>query len=72
MKRSQGIKLKSHVELPDHEELFIKKIPKELIVVLSDGWLEESELSPKIIWLDTPSVIIQYQLNSAPSDTFII
>jgi hypothetical protein len=37
---------------------------------LSDEWLEESELSPEIIRLDSPSIIIRYQLNKAPFDTF--
>jgi hypothetical protein len=36
---------------------------------LSNKW-EKSELSPEIISLDTPSVTIQCQLNSAPFDTF--
>jgi hypothetical protein len=37
---------------------------------LSDEWLEESELSPKIIRLNSPSIIIQCQLDKAPFDTF--
>jgi hypothetical protein len=38
--------------------------------VLSDEWLEESELSPKIIHLDSPSIVIRCQLDKAPFDTF--
>jgi hypothetical protein len=38
--------------------------------VLSDEWLEESELSPEIIRLDSPSIIIRCQLDKAPFGTF--
>jgi hypothetical protein len=38
--------------------------------VLSDEWLEESELSPEIICLDPPSIVIWCPLNKAPFDTF--
>jgi hypothetical protein len=37
---------------------------------LSDEWLEELELSPEIIHLDSPSIVIQCQLDKAPFDTF--
>jgi hypothetical protein len=37
---------------------------------LSDEWLEESELSNKIIRLDSPSVTIQCQIDKYPFDTF--
>jgi hypothetical protein len=37
---------------------------------LSDEWLEESELSPEIIHLDSPPIVIRCQLNKAPFDTF--
>jgi hypothetical protein len=38
--------------------------------VLSGEWLEESELSPEIIHLDSPSIVIRCQLDKAPFDTF--
>jgi hypothetical protein len=38
--------------------------------VLSGAWLEESEFSPKIIHLDSPSIVIRCQLDKAPFDTF--
>jgi hypothetical protein len=40
------------------------------VSVLSDEWLEESELSPEIIRLDSPSIVIWCQLDKAPFDTF--
>jgi hypothetical protein len=52
------------------EKEFFKKAIKELVSVLSDLWLEESEFSPKIIRLDSPSIVIQCQLDKAPFDTF--
>jgi hypothetical protein len=41
------------------EKEFFKKTTKELVSVLSDEWLEESELSPEIIHLNSPSIIIR-------------
>jgi hypothetical protein len=41
------------------EKEFFKKTIKEIVSILSDEWLEESELSPKIIRLDSPSIIIR-------------
>jgi hypothetical protein len=38
--------------------------------VLSDEWLEELELSPKIIRLDSPFIVIRSQLDKDPFDTF--
>jgi hypothetical protein len=37
---------------------------------LSNEWLKESELSPEIIRLDSPSVTIECQLDKAPFDSF--
>jgi hypothetical protein len=37
---------------------------------LSDEWLEESELSPEIIHLNSPSIVIRCQIDKAPFDTF--
>jgi hypothetical protein len=56
--------------LDPSEEDFFKKTTKELVSVLSNEWLEESELSPEIIRLDSPSVTIECQLDKAPFDSF--
>jgi hypothetical protein len=37
---------------------------------LSDEWLKESELSPEIIRLDSPSIVIRCQLDKASFNTF--
>jgi hypothetical protein len=37
---------------------------------MSNEWLEESELSPKVIHLDAPSITIHCQINKAPFDAF--
>jgi hypothetical protein len=54
--------------LDPFEKDFFKKTTKELVSVLSNEWLEESELSPKIIRLDSPSVTIECQLDKTPFD----
>jgi hypothetical protein len=48
----------------------LKKTTKELISVLSDAWLEESELPNEIICVDSPSFTIQCQIDKYPFDTF--
>jgi uracil phosphoribosyltransferase len=48
---------------------FLKKITKELISVLSDEWLEESEFLNEIIRINSPSITIQYQLDKYPFET---
>jgi hypothetical protein len=68
MKKPQEYKNPSFID-PSKKEFF-KKARKELMSVLSDEWLEESELSPEIIHLDSPSIIIRCQLDKAPFDTF--
>jgi hypothetical protein len=40
------------------------------VSILSNEWLEESDLSPKIIRLDSPSVTVECQLDKAPFDSF--
>jgi hypothetical protein len=43
-------KLSSHVEpLDPSEEAFLKNTTKELVSIMSNEWLEESELSPEVI-----------------------
>ena len=41
---------------------------KELVSIISNEWLEESELSSNVIRLDSPSISIRCQINKAPSD----
>ena len=41
---------------------------KELVSIISNGWLEESELSSDVIHLDSPSISIHCQINKAPFD----
>jgi hypothetical protein len=59
-------KLSSHVEpLDPSEEAFLKKTTKELVSIMSNEWLEESELSPKVI----RSITIHCQINKDSFDT---
>jgi hypothetical protein len=48
---------------------FLKKTTKELISILSDEWLEESEFSNEIIRINSPSITIQCQLYKYPFET---
>jgi hypothetical protein len=48
---------------------FLKKATKELISVLSDEWLEESEFLNKIIRINSLSITIQCQLDKYPFET---
>jgi hypothetical protein len=41
---------------------------KELVSIISNEWLEESELSSKVIRLDSPSISIHCQIHKAPID----
>jgi hypothetical protein len=56
---------------PDDVE-FLKKTTKELVSVLSDEWIEESELSNEIIHLDYPSITIQCEIDKYPLILFTI
>jgi hypothetical protein len=56
--------------LDPYEEDFFKKTTKELVSILSNEWLEESELSPEIIRLDSPSITIECELDKAHFDSF--
>jgi hypothetical protein len=38
------------------------------VSIISNGWLEESELSSDMIHLDSPSISICCQINKAPFD----
>jgi hypothetical protein len=68
MKKPQEYKNPSFIDSSEKE--FFKKATKEPVSMLSDEWLEESELSPEIIHLDSPSIVIRCQLDKAPFDTF--
>jgi hypothetical protein len=68
MKKPQEYKNPSFID-PSEKEFF-KKATKELVFVLSDEWLDESELLPKIICLDSSSIVIRCQLDKASYDTF--
>ena len=41
---------------------------KELVSIISNEWLEESELSSDVIRLDSPSISIHCQINKDPFD----
>ena len=41
---------------------------KELVSIISNEWLEVSELSFDVIHLDSPSMFIRCQINKAPFD----
>jgi hypothetical protein len=41
---------------------------KELVSIISNEWLEESEFSSDVIRLDSPSISIHCQINKAPFD----
>jgi hypothetical protein len=57
--------------LPDPtKEKFLKKTMKELITIVSNEWLGESKLSPKIIRLDSPSTYIHCQICKTSFDAF--
>jgi len=59
-----------HEEIFDpSEEAFLKKTMKELVSIITNEWLEESELSSDVIHLDSPSISIRCQINKAPFDS---
>jgi hypothetical protein len=71
MRKPQEPRKSSSVEpLDPSKEVFLKKIMKELVSIMSNEWLEESELSPEVICQDSPSIIINCQINKAPFDAF--
>ena len=39
---------------------------KELVSIINNEWLEESELSSDVICLDSPSIYIRCPINKAP------
>ena len=52
------------------EEKFLKKTVKELTTIVSNEWLRESKLSPKLIRLDYPSTSIHCQIRKTSFDAF--
>jgi hypothetical protein len=69
MRKPQEPRKSSSVEpLDPYEEAFHKKTTKDLVSIMSDEWLEESELSPKVIRLDSPSTTIYCQINKDSFD----
>jgi hypothetical protein len=59
MRKSQEPRKSSSIEpLDPSKEAFRKKTTKDLVSIMSDEWLEESELSPEVIRLDSPSTTI--------------
>jgi len=61
MRRPQkSRKSSSNVEpLYPSEEAFLKKTTKELVSIISNEWLDESEFSSDVIQLDSPSISIR-------------
>jgi hypothetical protein len=45
---------------------FLREVIRELIFILGDDWLIESEQSPEVIRFNSPSVIIKLQVDSHP------
>jgi hypothetical protein len=59
MRRPQKSKKSSYEEpLDPSKEAFLKKTMKELVSIINNEWLEESELSSDVIHLDSPSISI--------------
>jgi hypothetical protein len=43
---------------------------KELVSIISNEWLEESELSSDVIYLDSHPISIHYQIHKDPFEAF--
>jgi hypothetical protein len=52
--------------LDPSEKAFLKRTTKELVSIISNEWLEESELSSDVIRLDSPSISIHCQIHKGP------
>jgi hypothetical protein len=69
MSKPQEPRKSSSIEpLDPSKEAFRKKTTKDYVSIMSDEWLDESELSPKVIHLDSPSTTIYYQINKDSFD----
>jgi len=51
---------------------FLREVIRELIFLLGDDWLMESEKSPKVIRLNSPSTIVKLQVDSHLLKLYII
>ena len=60
------MKLLNEKPLDLSKEAFLKKTTKDLVSIISNEWLEESELSSDVIHLYSPSISIRCQINKAP------
>jgi hypothetical protein len=69
-KPQEPIKSSSIEPLDPSEEAFHKRTMKDLVSIMSDELLEESELYPKVIRLDSPSTTIHCQINKDSFDDF--
>ena len=63
MRRPQKSRKSSLHEEPldPSDEAFLKRTTKELVFIISNEWLEESELSSDVIRLESPSISIRCQ-----------
>jgi hypothetical protein len=71
MRKPQEPRKSTSVEpLDPSKEAFCKKTTKDLVSIMSDEWLEELELSPEVIRLDSPYITIHCQINKDYFDAF--
>jgi hypothetical protein len=63
-------KLSNQELLDPFDKAFLKQTTQELVSIISNEWLEESELSSDVIHLDTPSITIQCQIDRDPFEAF--
>jgi hypothetical protein len=69
IRKPQEPRKSSSVEpLDPSKEAFHKKTMKDIVTIMSDEWLEESELSLEVIRLDSPSITIYCQINKDSFD----
>jgi hypothetical protein len=69
IRKPQKPRKSSSIEpLDPSKEAFLKKTTKELVSIISNEWLVASEISSKVIRLDSPSITIHCQINKAPFD----
>jgi hypothetical protein len=68
VRKPQEPRKSSHQKEPldPSEEAFLKRTMKELVSIISNEWLEESELSSDVIRLDSPSITIYCQIHKDP------
>jgi hypothetical protein len=66
IRKPQKSKKSSHQieSLDPSDQAFLKKTTKELVPIISNEWLEESELSSEVIRLDSPSITLWCQMHT--------